>query len=35
MKTLRTINYIPLLIMTGLQFRSCENLWNHCVDGSH
>jgi hypothetical protein len=35
MKNLRTISNIPLLIISGLLFRSCENLWNHCVDGSH
>lgn len=33
MKTMKNIFYIPALLVTGLMFSSCEDLWNRCVDG--
>jgi hypothetical protein len=34
METLKNSCFIPVMMLTGLLFASCEDLWNRCVDGN-
>jgi len=34
MKTYRKAYFLPGILLTGILFSSCEDIWNRCVDGN-